>query len=139
MRELTPDTKNIKVLVVDDAPSMRALLIAILKSFGIQGIYEASDGNSALTALDKRSVDLIICDWEMPNKDGLELFAEIQKLEAIRDAHFILVTSMAEMDKVKVAIKAGVQHYIVKPFKEDTIFNEISGIFDAGAVENKAT
>ena len=137
MRELSPDAKNIKVLVVDDAPSMRSLLVAILKSFGIQNVYESTDGNSAIATLEKRVVDLVICDWEMPKKDGLELFSEIRKQESYKNVPFILVTSMAELDKVKVAIKAGVEHYIVKPFKEDTIFNEISGIFDVVTEEKQ--
>ena len=44
---------------------------------------------------------------------------------------------MAELDKVKIAIKSGVEHYIVKPFKEDTIFNEISGIFEVVTEEKQ--
>jgi len=67
----------------------------------------------ALIALDKRPVDLIICDWVMPNKDGLELFVDLQNQESLNSVPFILVISMAELDKVKVAIKAGVEHYFV--------------------------
>jgi len=129
MSELTPAAKNVKVLIVDDAPSMRSLLMAILKSFGIKNIYEAGDGAAALSLLDARDVDLIVCDWEMPKKDGLELFHDIRKNDTYSEVPFILVTSMSEVDKVKIALKAGVEHYIVKPFKPDTIFNKINAIF----------
>jgi len=129
MSELTPGAKKIKVLIVDDAPSMRSLLIAILKSFGIRHIYEAGDGAAALSVIDKRDIDLIIFDWEMPKKGGLEVFSEIRKNDSDAKVPFILVTSMSEVNKVKIALQAGVEHYIVKPFKQDTIFNKIAVLF----------
>lgn len=121
MSELTSTAKSVRVLIVDDAPSMRSLLMAILKSFGIKYIYEAGDGAAALSVLDTRDIDLIVCDWEMPKKDGLELFKDIRSNDSYKEVPFILVTSMSEVNKVKVALKAGVEHYIVKPFKPDTI------------------
>ena len=129
MLELSPEIKNKSILVVDDAPSMRSLLVAILKSFGFTRIYEAGDGQQAQQLLEKKSVILIFCDWEMPRKDGLQLFKDIQQEQNLKDIPFVLVTSMAEINKVKTAIGSGVDHYIVKPFKEDTLMAKINTIF----------
>ena len=132
MLELSPEIKNTSILVVDDAPSMRSLLVAILKSFGFTRIYEAGDGQQAQQLLENKSVNLIFCDWEMPKKDGLQLFKDIQQEQDLKDIPFVLVTSMAEVDKVKTAISSGVVHYIVKPFKEDTLLAKINAIFSDG-------
>jgi len=129
MEGLAPASKNIRVLLVDDAPSMRSLLAAIIKSFGIKKISEAGDGAAALQVLNSKDIDLIVCDWEMPKMNGLELFSTLSENMDYENIPFILVTSMSEVSKVKVAIKQGVKHYIVKPFKPDTILSEINAIF----------
>lgn len=130
MLELSDENKKRTILIVDDATSMRSLLSAILKSFGISRIYEASDGKEAIQILQKKSVDLIFCDWEMPKKDGLQLFKDLNRDIKLSTIPFILVTSMAELDKVKIAIDSGIKEYIVKPFKQDTILTKISEIFN---------
>lgn len=129
MQALLEGIKHKPVLVVDDAPSMRSLLTAILKGFGISRVYEASNGAEALELLRNKPVELIFCDWEMPKQDGLELFEQLQADEELKQIPFVLVTSMAEMDKVKMAIGKGIENYIVKPFKEDTLMARINDVF----------
>ena len=119
--------ENIRILVVDDADSMRKVLVYIIKSLGINHVFEANNGASALNIINEKTVDLIICDWEMPKMNGLELYIELQKKKD--PPPFILVTSNAEIDKVKGAIAKGVKHYIVKPIKPETISKELSSIF----------
>jgi len=65
----------------------------------------------------------------MPKKDGLEVFSGIRKNDSDAKLPFILVTSMSEVNKVKIALQAGIEHYIVKPFKQDTIFKKIAILF----------
>ncbi len=129
MPNLSSKAKAINVLVVDDAPTMRALLVAILKSFGIKRVYDAEDGVSAVRVLESHSIDLIFCDWEMPLKSGIELFQELRDDAQYKDIPFVLVTSVAEMDKVKTAIQSGIKYYIVKPFKELTLLERLNEIF----------
>ena len=125
MADLPSDIKNRTFLIVDDAPSMRSLLSAIIKSFGIKRVYEAADGNEALRVLEKRTIDIVFCDWEMPKMDGLQLYENLLKDEKYSAIPFVLVTSAAELDKVKTALAKGIQEYVVKPFKEDTILSKI--------------
>ena len=133
MQELLPEIQNKKILIVDDAASMRGLLSAIIKSFGLSRIYEASDGKEALQILQNSSVDAIFCDWEMPKMDGLQLFEALKNEQTLNDIPFVLVTSMAELDKVKVAVNAGIKEYIVKPFKPDTIQIKLNTLFAGSA------
>ncbi len=129
MHKLPTEIRKSRILVVDDAPSMRSLLVCILKSFGVARIYEAADAKAATKQLNTHEVDLIFCDWEMPNKTGLEFFEELREQQAYSQIPFVLVTSVAETQKVRAAIQAGVQHYIVKPFKEVTIMEKLEQLY----------
>lgn len=129
MHKLPKEVCNTRVLVVDDAPSMRSLLTCILKSFGVSRVYEAADAKMAMKQLETHEIDLIFCDWEMPNKTGIEFFEEIHQHQSYSQIPFILVTSVAETQKVRVAIQAGIQHYIVKPFKEVTIMEKLEQLY----------
>ena len=60
MDELAPAAKNIRILIVDDAPSMRSLLVAIVKSFGIKNISEAGDGAAALQVLNSKDIEFSV-------------------------------------------------------------------------------
>lgn len=120
-------SKNLRVLVVDDAGSMRNVLVSIIKSLGINHVFDTDNGASALNIINEKELDLIICDWEMPKMTGLELFIEVQKMK--EPPPFVLVTSNAEMEKVKSAVEKGVKHYIVKPIKPETISKKIRSIF----------
>ena len=129
MPHLTSKAGKLRVLVVDDVTSMRSLLVSVLKGFGITKICEAENGTSALQELQRRPFDVIFCDWEMPEKSGLQLFEELQQDPAHKDIPFVLITSVAEVDKVKKAIDAGIGSYIVKPFKEATIIDKLNLLF----------
>jgi len=123
--------KDIRVLVVDDAESMRKVLVSIIKSFGVHHVFEASNGATALKIINEKELDVIICDWEMPKINGLELFVEVQKKN--NPPPFVLVTSNAQQDKVKSALAKGVRHYIVKPIKPETLAKELCGLFPDAA------
>lgn len=127
--QLTSEARKISILVIDDASTMRVLLSSILKSFGVAKVYDAPDAIAAFKELDMRPIDLIFCDWEMPHKTGLEFFNELKQHSDFKAIPFVLVTSVADMDKVKVAIQSGVEHYIVKPFKEATLMDKLNSLF----------
>ena len=117
------------VLVIDDAASMRSLLAAMLKGLGVHKVYDTASGDSALKMLDKKTVDIIFCDWEMPEKTGIDVFNILKENPDLNSIPFILVTSVAELEKVKQAKNAGIEHYIVKPFKETTIMDKLNQLF----------
>ncbi len=70
---------NISILVVDDFPTLRRIVINILKQLGYHNVTEAADGMAALEHLrNNSSTDLIICDWYMPEMTGLDLLKSVR-------------------------------------------------------------
>jgi two-component system chemotaxis response regulator CheY len=65
--------KAIKVLIVDDFSTMRKIIRGILKKLGFTNIEEADDGSTALPKLGEGGFDLVVCDWNMPNMNGLSI------------------------------------------------------------------
>lgn len=121
---------NMKVLIVDDFATMRRIVRNILKQIGFKNIVEADDGKSALKELKKRKVDLILCDWNMPEMPGIDLLKAVRADDELKDIHFVMVTAEAQKDNIVEAVKAGVSNYVVKPFTAETISEKLSKIFD---------
>ncbi len=91
---------------------------------GIQ-IEEAVNGRKALQMLTRQPVDLILCDWEMPEMSGLELLTWCREQEALKIAPFIMVTSRGDKENVVQAIQAGVSDFIGKPFSSEQLITRV--------------
>ena len=125
-----PD-KNIKILVVDDAPTIRRILKNALKEMGYENVDEAEDGQVALQKLRKGKYDFVITDWNMPNMTGIELVQEIRKDPDLKHLPILMVTAEAKKENIILALKSGVNNYIVKPFTPKVLKEKISAIFAA--------
>ncbi|ACO03935.1 MAG TPA: two-component system response regulator [Persephonella sp.] len=125
-----PD-RNIKILVVDDMATMRKIIKGLLDQLGFKNIDEAEDGKVALQKLRSGNYDFVITDWNMPNMTGLELVQEIRKDENLKHLPVLMVTAEAKKENVLLAIKAGVNNYIVKPFTAEVLKEKIEKIFSA--------
>ncbi|WP_372813968.1 response regulator transcription factor [Paenibacillus sp.] len=102
-----------KILVVDDDPHIRRLIMATLQGEGFT-LLEAENGRQALDALARTTVDLVVMDIMMPHMDGWELCQEIRAYDA--DLPLLMVTAKAESaDKVK-GFRLGTDDYLTKPF-----------------------
>lgn len=100
------------ILVVDDEPQIRRVLLATLTSQGY-AVFEAQSGDEALEAIRNKHADLILLDMNMPGRSGLETCREIRETS---DVPIIMVTVRnSERDKVQ-ALDAGANDYVVKPF-----------------------
>ena len=80
---------------------------------------EANDGNEAVQLFKPGEFDLVLTDWNIPGKTGLEVTQEIRRQDT--DVPIIMVTTEAEKSRVLEAIQAGVSDYLVKPFTADTL------------------
>jgi len=117
--------KKKKALIVDDTNSIRMLTRSILLDAGFKYVAQAKNGNEAYNIVKRTQIDFIICDWNMPVMDGLELFKLIHKDPELKKVAFIMLTSSSEKEKVKEALSSGVKHYILKPFNADTLLKNI--------------
>ncbi len=121
--------KNIKILSVDDFSTMRRIVKNLLKQIGYHDVDEAENGEVALELLRDRHYDLIISDWNMPVKSGIELLREVRADPRLANTPFLMVTAEAEKDNVLEAMQAGVNNYILKPFTAKILEDKLKGIF----------
>ena len=120
---------NMKVLIVDDFATMRRIVRNVLKQIGFTNMIEADNGKAALKVLKKENIDLILCDWNMPEMPGIELLKAIRSDDELKKIPFVMVTAEAQKDNIIEAVKAGVSSYIVKPFTAETVTEKLNAIF----------
>jgi two-component system, chemotaxis family, chemotaxis protein CheY len=121
---------KVKVLVADDAQSMRGVVKSMLKAMGFINILEAVDGTQTVKLLDKRAFQLILCDWEMPGYKGDEILKLARESGQNQDAIFIMCTGANDQELVKRAIKLGVSNFIIKPFNPKTLQEKLAPYFE---------
>ena len=91
-----------RILIVEDSPTMRAMLASALESLGVTKVTEATNGFEALRALPREAFDLIITDINMPDINGLELVSFVKSNAAYRDIPLVIVTTEgSERDREK--------------------------------------
>lgn len=107
---------ELKILLVEDQNEARAMLRNMLTELGITQIFESQNGREALGFIDSAFdfVDLIICDWNMPKMNGVELLRQLRTVDA--SIPFLMVTGRSDLESVVEAKSSGVTGYISKPF-----------------------
>jgi two-component system chemotaxis response regulator CheY len=124
-----PAAAQIRVMVVDDQLTMRALLRSALQEIGFRNISDAGNGEDALAALALLPAQLVISDFNMPKMDGLALLRAVRGDEAMSKAAFIMLTGRADRDLVQRAAQFGVNNYIMKPVSPATLKTKIEEVF----------
>lgn len=119
-----------RILIVDDMMTMRKIEIKILKELGFTDFTEACDGIEAWTAVTKAEIPfgLIISDWNMPNCSGLDFLKRVRSDQRFGKTPFVLVTAEAEQHQVLLALKAGVDQYVVKPFNKESLQAKLEAV-----------
>jgi two-component system, chemotaxis family, chemotaxis protein CheY len=112
---------ELKILAVDDSPTMRRIIINTLKRAGFNDVIEASDGKDALAKLKVEKPNFVITDWNMPEMDGLTFITTLRGMAEYKELPVLMVTTRSVKEDIVEAMKAGVNNYIVKPFTPDTL------------------
>jgi chemotaxis signal transduction protein/ABC-type nitrate/sulfonate/bicarbonate transport system substrate-binding protein/CheY-like chemotaxis protein len=122
--------RSIKILLVEDSRMTRKMESKVLNELGFEDIVEADDGNSAIAILQqRRDIELIISDWNMPNRDGFELLKWVRSNESSQHIPFIMATARGEKKETARAMEAGVSSLITKPFGPGELNTIIQSIF----------
>lgn len=117
-----------KILIADDSRVMRQIVLRTMRQagFGHHDFVEATDGADALDKVAAESPDLVLSDWNMPNKTGIEL------LRALRGSGstvpFGFVTSEGSEEMRQTAQEAGAMFLIAKPFTPESFSDALSGV-----------
>jgi len=124
------DPQNITILLVEDAAVMRNIEVKTLDTLGFKNIIEAENGETAIQKLrETERIDIVISDWNMPEKDGFELLKWIRSDEKYRQMPFIMATGQGDKKQQQKAMDAGVSSYIAKPFDSVELKNKIDEAF----------
>lgn len=113
-----------KVLVVDDSGTMRKIIIRALNTVGFSEVVEAADGVEGLKAFQQGDFKLVMTDWNMPGKSGIELTGDIRATGS--RVPIFMVTTEGERSRVMEAIQAGITDYLVKPFTADVLRDKLT-------------
>lgn len=117
--------KDKKILVVDDVQSMRLVVKYTLEEMGYKSIDQALNGKLALELIKNTDYDLIISDLEMPILDGLELLHQLRTDEKHKTIPFIMLTSVADKEKINAAINQKISGYVLKPVNPNILKQRI--------------
>jgi len=104
------------ILIVDDSGSFRQVVRMALQRAGYD-VVEAQDGKDATTKLDGRKLNLIVCDVNMPNMDGLSFVRHVKGTAAYKFTPIIMLTTESQEAKKAEGRAAGVRAWITKPFQ----------------------
>lgn len=119
---------DLKIIAVDDSPTMRRIIINTLKRAGFEDVIEASDGKDALAKMKVEKVNFVITDWNMPEMDGLTFVSTLRSSDEFKSLPVLMVTTRSVKEDIVEAMKAGVNNYIVKPFTPETLKAKIDQI-----------
>jgi DNA-binding response OmpR family regulator len=113
-----------RVLVVDDEPTVRDVVVQYLRRDGHE-VTEAVDGHQALELLASSAPDLVVLDLMLPGVDGLEI---LRRLRATSDVPVIMLTALSEeVDRV-TGLELGADDYVVKPFSPRELAARVNGV-----------
>jgi two-component system chemotaxis response regulator CheY len=120
--------KNYRFLIIDDQGVMRALLKSILIDLGYLDIDTAESANKGLTNMSLKDYDAVFCDWEMPGMTGLQLLQKVRSQEQFKNLIFVMITGIDSTSKIRDAIVAGVNDYIVKPVNVHMLAKKLAAL-----------
>lgn len=101
-----------KVLVVDDDPTVREVVVSYLRAAG-HVVAEVADGESALTWLEANRPDLVVLDLMLPGMDGLEACRQMRKSA---DIPLVMLSALGSVADRVVGLELGADDYVTKPF-----------------------
>ena len=114
-----------KVLVVEDSPTMRQLIVFALKRIRGFQIVEANDGVDGLKKLSAEKFDLILTDINMPIMDGLKLVSMVRNDQNYKETPIIVITTEGAIEDRERALALGANEYITKPIQTMKILETV--------------
>ena len=128
---------EIRVLVIEDEPHIRLIIISLLRQIGYRKIDEASDGTSGMRAFLHMRPDVVLCDIHMEPVNGLEFLRKVRSLpnEEYSEVPVVFLTSDKQKDTVLNARDLHVDGYLAKPVSQKKLAERL----DAVLVRPKST
>lgn len=132
--ELSPEEKRPVILIAEDEPDVRQLIVAQLRQYEL---LVASDGEQALQMAIEYTPDLILLDWMMPQRDGLEVCRLIRETPALARIPVVILTARVDERSKIDALEAGASDFLNKPFAPTELKLRIRNMLDTGEYERQ--
>ncbi len=120
-----------KVLVVEDSPTMRSLIVSTLEALDNIDVRETSSGFEALKILPHEKFDLILTDINMPDINGLELVKFVKTNPEYKNIPLIIISTEGSERDRKRGMDLGADEYVIKPFKPEEVQELIKKYLEA--------
>jgi two-component system, chemotaxis family, chemotaxis protein CheY len=120
-----------KILIVDDSPTIRRMVVASLQSLDDVAFEEASNGLEAIELLARSKPSLMVLDLNMPDMHGLEVLQFMRAHEQYRHTPVIVLTTKYDADSRKAALDNGAARYLTKPFDPAVLREQVLSLFES--------
>jgi two-component system chemotaxis response regulator CheY len=129
--EFSMDRK--RILIVEDSPTMRQLLVFALRRLKDVDIVEAQDGMDGLRKVSSDHFDLALVDINMPVMDGLKLISLIRGEESLRDIPIVVITTEGAKEDRERALSLGANEYLTKPIQANRVLTIVKNLMKSEA------
>lgn len=113
------------IMVIDDSASIRQVVSITLKKAGYD-VIEACDGRDAVAKLTGQKVNLMVCDVNMPNMDGISFLKAVKQNPTYKFTPVMMLTTESQESMKQEGKAAGAKAWMVKPFKPDMLLDAVS-------------
>lgn len=124
-----------KVYVIDDSRTLRLMVARTMKELGYLDLLECDSADQAIERMRVEAPSLILSDLNMPGRSGLDLLKYVRSVPALAAVPFIMVTTVNEKATILEALKAGLQHYILKPIDKTILFSKLSTLVASHGIQ----
>ena len=114
-------------LIVDDSKVVRMVARKILEGLNFEA-DEAEDGQQALDACRQSMPNVVLLDWNMPVKSGIDFLRDLRAMDGVEQPKVVFCTTENDIAHIREAIKAGADEYIMKPFDSEIIASKFSQV-----------
>ena len=115
-----------RALVIEDSRAMRSILEEILREVGCE-VALTADAEEALEVLEKdQDFEFALVDWNLPAMTGLDLVKKVRKRPSLGGIKLMMVTTETQLGRVREALEAGADEYIMKPFDREMLLEKLA-------------
>ncbi len=124
--------KSVSALILDDNAHMRGIMRAILISFGVRHVEEASDAVEAFELLATNQIDVAFVDFRLAGLDGLEFCRLVRNGADSPNPYMpiVMITAYSERSRVMDAVNAGVDEFLVKPVRAIDVASRLNAVVE---------
>lgn len=121
------------LLIIDDSSTMRKIIMRTIRMSGVRfdSTTEAENGLQGFEKLSSEPYDVVLCDVNMPELNGLEMVKKVRaELPGCKNTKIIMVTTESSQEFITNALKSGADGYISKPFTPEKFQQKLAPLLD---------